>query len=57
MYERKFISIKYTRSYSYAKFGTFFAPLGMYSTSSNMLEIPNSQYKEVYDANQTRDAQ
>jgi len=24
MYKRKFISIKYTRHYSYAKFGTFF---------------------------------
>jgi len=29
MYKRKFIFKKYMRRYSYTKFGTFFAPLGI----------------------------
>jgi len=29
MYKRKSISIKYTRRYSYANLGTFFAPPGI----------------------------
>jgi len=39
MSKRKFISVKYTRRYSYAKFGTFLAPPCIEKTTNNLFNV------------------